>query len=194
MDSPLILNDITNIEKKYLLNLAMHTMRTASEGGEQSVIEPMSEMSNLHKTACCFVTLIKNDCLRGCIGNLLPTMPLFRDVIKNTLSAMYDDPRFGKVTIDEIDDIQIQLSILSSLKLMPVESEADLLKKITPFVDGIVLQEGSNRGTFLPSVWESLPDPVDFIRHLKQKAGLKSNHWSDKIEIKRYSVLKLEYG
>ena len=105
---------------------------------------------------------------------------------------MFNDPRFGKVTADEADEIHIQISILSNLEKMSVDSESDLLNQINPYVDGIVLQEGYKRSTFLPSVWDSLSDPVDFIRQLKRKAGLGANYWSDKIKIQRYSVLKLD--
>ncbi|MBT3251101.1 MAG: AmmeMemoRadiSam system protein A [Candidatus Marinimicrobia bacterium] len=192
MDSPLVLKDISTVEKYYLMDLAMQTMKQACIGEKPSTSRPGPEMPNIQKTACSFVTLMKNDDLRGCIGSLLPTGPLFRDVIKNTISAMFNDPRFGKVTADEADEIHIQISILSNLEKMSVDSESDLLNQINPYVDGIVLQEGYKRSTFLPSVWDSLSDPVDFIRQLKRKAGLGANYWSDKIKIQRYSVLKLD--
>ena len=194
MDSPLVLNEITTAEKKYLMNLAMQTMKQAFMDDNPSPSEPGPEMPNIQKTACCFITLMKDDNLRGCIGSLLPTGPLYKDVVKNTVSVMFDDHRFGKVTADEVDGIHIQISILSNLEKMSVDSESDLLNQINPHVDGIVLQEGYNRSTFLPSVWDSLSDPVDFIRQLKRKAGLGSNYWSDKITIQRYSVLKLDDG
>ena len=98
------------------------------------------------------------------------------------------DSRFEPVTADEMDDLSIHLSILTTPQPIEFTSEQDLLEKIRPNIDGLILVKGSHRGTFLPAVWESLPDPRDFLDHLKLKAGLSKNNWSDQINILRYQT------
>jgi len=135
-----------------------------------------------------FVTLHINQQLRGCIGSLEAHRPLVNDVAENAFAAAFRDPRFAPVSEREFDQLEYHISILSPTEALMFESENDLLKKLRPGVDGLVLNEQGRRGTFLPSVWEQLPDPRQFLAQLKVKAGLSADYWSDSIRVERYTV------
>jgi len=135
-----------------------------------------------------FVTLTINNQLRGCIGSLLAHRPLIEDIAHNAYAAAFSDPRFPALTENEFEQLHVYLSILSDSSTMAFSSEADLLQQIRPDIDGLILEDKGQRGTFLPSVWEQLPDPKDFLNHLKQKAGLPANYWSKSLKVSRYTV------
>lgn len=135
-----------------------------------------------------FVTLSKNGQLRGCIGTLEAVRPVVEDIAENSFSAAFRDPRFAPLADDELGDVNIHISILTTPQPIEFTSENDLLNKIRPNIDGLILVEDHHRGTFLPAVWESLPDPKDFLNHLKLKAGLPKNYWSDQIQVFRYQT------
>ena len=124
--------------------------------------------------------------LRGCIGHLEAVQPVVVDVAENAFAAAFRDPRFKPLTAQEWPEVEVHLSLLTAPERMHFDDEADLIRQMRPREDGLILQDGPNRGTFLPSVWDSLPDPVDFLIHLKHKAGLAANHWSDRLEVYRY--------
>ena len=133
-----------------------------------------------------FVTLHKNGQLRGCIGTLEAHRPLVEDVADNAFSAAFRDPRFAPVSTAERDLLDLDISVLSPAMAMQFDSEQDLLRQLRPGIDGLLLEDGPYRGTFLPSVWEQLPEPVDFLRQLKRKAGLSADHWSPRLKVSRY--------
>ncbi|MGZ8216034.1 AmmeMemoRadiSam system protein A [Methylomagnum sp.] len=133
-----------------------------------------------------FVTLNLHGQLRGCIGSLQAHRPLVVDVSHNAYAAAFQDPRFPPVSDGECDRLELHISLLTSPEPFPVASEADLLAQMVQFEDGLILADGHRRGTFLPAVWESLPDPAQFLAHLKMKAGLPANHWSDTVRVWRY--------
>ena len=135
-----------------------------------------------------FVTLNINNTLRGCIGTLEAYRPLVIDVAQNAYAAAFRDPRFPPLNDSEFTQLQYHISILSPPQAMSVKDENDLYAQLQPGVDGIVLHEGARRSTFLPSVWESLNTAEEFIRHLKIKAGLSANYWSDNLHFERYHV------
>jgi AmmeMemoRadiSam system protein A len=142
----------------------------------------------LNEPGASFVTLHSGAALRGCIGSLEAKRPLICDVAENAFSAAFRDPRFAPVKESELEDIHLDISVLSEAQPLVFESERDLLQKIQPMVDGLILKDGDFRGTFLPSVWESLPDASNFLQHLKLKAGLPADHWSDSLEVWRYTT------
>ena len=142
----------------------------------------------LHEKKASFVTLHKNGELRGCIGNLTATLPLVQDVSEHAFAAAFKDPRFSRVTQVELEALSIHLSVLSAPEPMKFNDETELLRQIRPGVDGLILKEGSHQGTFLPSVWESLPNPGEFLAHLKQKARLEPDYWSDSLTVERYTT------
>jgi AmmeMemoRadiSam system protein A len=137
-----------------------------------------------------FVTLTQHGRLRGCIGSLEAWRSLGEDVMANALAAAFRDPRFPPLEADELARTQVEVSLLSPQTPMPVRDEADALAQLRPGIDGVVLECGAHRGTFLPQVWEQLPRPADFLRHLKLKAGLPGDFWDPGIQLSRYTVTK----
>jgi len=133
-----------------------------------------------------FVTLHEQGRLRGCIGHLEAVAPLVVDIADNAYAAAFRDPRFPPLTAGELDLIHIEISVLTPAEPIGFDGEQGLLDALEPGRDGVILAEGPRRGTFLPSVWEQLPDRRDFLRHLKQKAGLGPEYWSDQIRAWRY--------
>jgi len=142
----------------------------------------------LEEPRASFVTLHKNGALRGCIGSLSAHRPLAEDVAANAVAAAFHDPRFVPLSKDEFRAIDIEVSVLSTPEKLLFSDEHALLALLRPGIDGLILSCGANRGTFLPQVWAQLPEPAQFIAHLKQKAGLPADFWSPDIEIERYSV------
>ncbi len=143
----------------------------------------------LTKDQACFVTLKLNGNLRGCIGHLLPIQPLICDVAENAWSAAYRDQRFTPVTEQEYQSLSIEISVLSIPEKISFISESDLLNQINPGIDGLILHYQDKRGTFLPTVWKSLPDKRLFLIQLKIKAGLAGDFWSDEIQVERYQTI-----
>lgn len=136
----------------------------------------------------CFVTLHLDKQLRGCIGTLEAHQPLILDVAANAYNAAFNDPRFAPVHANEVPQITLDISVLSPPQPMQFNSEADLLRQIRPGIDGLILSDQGRRGTFLPSVWEQLPDPVDFLKHLKNKAGFPADYWSQTLKVESYTA------
>ena len=147
------------------------------------------QLSNIR---ACFVTIEKNGQLRGCIGSLKAHQALVKDVAQNAFKAAFNDPRFPPLSSKERDQIDCHISVLSEPQVFPVTSEENLLTTIRPGIDGLILQEAAYSATFLPSVWESLPQPKEFLAHLKQKAGLPANYWSDSMRFWRYQSHMIE--
>jgi AmmeMemoRadiSam system protein A len=135
-----------------------------------------------------FVTLTIGGRLRGCIGMLEACRPLAEDVAANACAAAFEDPRFPPLTKKEFEKLEIHISVLSPPEELAFSSEADVLNQIRPGIDGLILQEGFRRGTFLPSVWEELPTKELFWAHLKLKAGLPANYWSKTLRVFRYTT------
>jgi len=144
----------------------------------------------LHEPGATFVTLTRHGQLRGCIGSLEAQRPLRDDVRANAVAAAFRDPRFPPLSEDEFPDTRVEVSLLSPQTPIEFEDEADALRQLQPGIDGVVLEYGMRRGTFLPQVWEQLPRPQDFLAHLKAKAGLPADFWDKGIALSRYSVTK----
>ena len=137
-----------------------------------------------------FVTLKKNGELRGCIGSLDAERPLLVDLKSNAAAAAFRDPRFPPVTSSELGEIRIEVSLLSQLSPIDFESEDEAAARLRPFEDGVVLEHGRTRATFLPQVWEDLSDPARFLAELKRKAGLPQSFWAPDLRLFRYTVSK----
>jgi AmmeMemoRadiSam system protein B/AmmeMemoRadiSam system protein A len=143
----------------------------------------------LRTDGAAFVTLRSpGGALRGCIGSLEARLPLAFDVAENAFRAAFRDPRFPPLQRRELPGLDVHLSVLSAPEPFPVSSEADLLAQLRPGRDGLVLDDGAHRATFLPDVWEQLPSARDFVRHLKRKAGLREDHWSQALRFQRYTT------
>ena len=135
-----------------------------------------------------FVTLEKNDNLRGCIGSIIPQRALIQDIITNARNAAYNDPRFNPVEKSEIKDLHIAVSLLSIPKPMKFKDEEDLLNQMRKNIDGIIIRDGGHQAVYLPSVWEQLPDKRQFLNTLKMKAGMSPNHFSKTFEAYRFET------
>jgi len=133
-----------------------------------------------------FVTLTRDDRLRGCIGGLEAVRPLAHDVARAAWLAAFDDPRFQPLAAREFECTVIEISVLTPLERVDAASEPELLQSLVPGVDGLVIAVGSRRATFLPKVWETLPSPGEFLRELRRKAGLPEDYWSTQLIVHRY--------
>ncbi len=136
----------------------------------------------------CFVTLEKNNNLRGCIGSIIAHRWLIEDLAQNAQNSAFSDPRFPPLEKHEFDDLSINVSLLSSPEKMEFKDEQDLLDQIRPFIDGIIIKDKGYQAVYLPSVWEQLPDKEMFMQSLKAKAGLKPQHFSSTFEAYRYTT------
>jgi AmmeMemoRadiSam system protein A len=144
----------------------------------------------LREPGACFVTLRRLGDLRGCVGSVQAYRPLSEDVWSNARASAFRDTRFRPVEAWELPEISVEVSLLSVPEPLACASEEEALRRLRPGVDGIVLECGEHRGTFLPQVWEQLPDPRDFLGHLKTKAGLRRGFWSPEVRLQRYGVIK----
>jgi AmmeMemoRadiSam system protein A len=144
----------------------------------------------LQEHGACFVTLTQEGELRGCIGSLEAHRPLLADVKANACAAAFRDPRFPPLAEAELDYTQVEISLLSPMEPMSVISEEDALAQLRPLVDGVVFEYGYYRSTFLPQVWEQLPQPEDFMAYLKRKAGVSADFWAAGVRLSRYTVSK----
>jgi len=144
----------------------------------------------LRVTGASFVTLKNRGELRGCIGTLEALRPLSEDVRFNAHAAAFRDPRFAPLRHDEFDAVRIEVSVLSRSELMRFRDEADALAQLRPGSDGVIFESDGRRSTFLPQVWEHLPEPHLFLGQLKLKAGLPHDFWSPRVTLARYTVSK----
>ncbi|HEX5392317.1 MAG TPA: AmmeMemoRadiSam system protein A [Rhodocyclaceae bacterium] len=151
---------------------------------------PEPDHPALHQPGATFVTLMEDDQLRGCIGTLEPHRSLDADVRANACAAAFHDPRFMPVRAGELRDLRVEVSLLSVPEDLPCLDENDALRRMRPGIDGIVFEYQNFRSTFLPQVWESLPDPRSFLAQLKRKAGLPADFWAPGVKLQRYEVLK----
>jgi len=144
----------------------------------------------LKEPGACFVTLTQDNNLRGCIGSLEAHRPLLEDVKANAYAAAFRDARFSPLTLGELDYTEIEILLFSPMQPMTFSDESDALKQLRPGIDGVVFEYGRYRSTFLPQVWEQLPESAIFMSHLKHKAGLSVDFWAPDIRLSRYTVRK----
>lgn len=173
-------------QRRALLTLARQSITHGLDLGCPLPVVPSDYPAGLTAQRAVFVTLRIQGALRGCIGHLEATQSLVLDVAENAFAAAFRDPRFGPLTHPELPRLVTEVSVLTPAQALVFTSEEALLGMIEPGLDGLIFEDGAARGTFLPTVWEDLPDPRDFLRRLKQKAGLPPDHWSDRVRIRRY--------
>ena len=147
-------------------------------------VEDMPDV--MAEPAATFTTLRLDGKLRGCVGNLESVRPLAMDVAHTAFRAAFRDPRFDPVVQHELSTIRLEVSVLSPMEPFTVSDESDLLERLEPGTDGLVIGLGSRRATFLPKVWDQLPNPAAFLSALKMKCGLEKNFWSERLEFHRY--------
>lgn len=178
-------------ERRRLLEVARESIAHGLEAGVPLRTTPEQETEALQQLRASFVTLKEEGRLRGCIGSLEARRPLIQDVADNAWSAASRDPRFAPLTSRELPELAIEISILTPLESVEFRDEADLVSRIRPGRDGLLISWGRHRGTFLPVVWEQLPDVSAFWAQLKRKAGLPPEFWSDELECWRYEAIKV---
>ncbi|MBU1231448.1 MAG: AmmeMemoRadiSam system protein A [Proteobacteria bacterium] len=171
------MQEVLNQEQgKVLLRLARQAI-----GEQLGLVEekPLPQDPGLDVEYGTFVTLKIGGALRGCIGNILPSGSVAEAIKRNALNAAFDDSRFSPLTAEELAKVHIDISVLSQPLLLDYSDEEDLIAKLQPGKDGVLLRLGMAGATFLPQVWEQLPDPQLFLGHLCQKAGLPATAWRD---------------
>jgi len=182
----------TAAQRKQLIQLARDSLAWGLQKGSPKPVRLKDYPAELQQQAACFVTLHENDQLRGCIGSLQAQRPLVEDVSENAFAAGFRDPRFAPLQATELEQLKLSISVLMPAQEMSFDSEQDLISQLKPGEDGLILQDGYHRATFLPSVWEQLPQAQEFLNHLKLKAWLSPDYWSDNIRISRYHTESFE--
>lgn len=175
-------------EKTILKDLARDAIIFSLQYNRMMPLKLEDYPHRLTQPGASFVTLKKAGQLRGCIGSLQAQRPLAEDIVHNAYAAAFLDHRFPPLSVTELAEIEIHISILSPPEPLEFDSEDDLLDKIRPAIDGLILEDEAHKATFLPSVWESLTEPADFLRQLKQKAGLAADYWSASVKVFRYTT------
>lgn len=177
---------MTEQERQQLLELAEQGIRHGLSGQGPLAVQADHYSARLQQDGACFVTLKRHGELRGCIGTLSPHRSLLEDVASNAWAAAFRDPRFMPLTAEELDGLSLHISIIGEGEALVCRDEADLLAQLRPGIDGLILEEGPCRATFLPLVWEQLPEPRQFLQQLRRKAGLPADHWSPQQCFSRY--------
>jgi AmmeMemoRadiSam system protein A len=170
-------NSLTNEEKLLLLKVAREALEHGVTGKSLPPLNQKVLTPSLLEQGASFITLTIDTELRGCMGTLEAYQPLVEDVREHAIMAALEDPRFPPVKPAELNRIRLEISRLTAPLPLEYSSAEDLIKKLKPHVDGVILKNGNRRATFLPQVWEKIPDPVQFLEHLCRKMGLKENAW-----------------
>lgn len=164
-------------DRKILLGLARQAIHCEVRGRGEMLDPPNADEGSLNQIASCFVTLKHRGRLRGCIGHLEAQIPLWQAVCENARSAAVRDPRFDPVRVDELAELEIEISVLSEPSSVEIESPADLLAILRPGIDGVILEAEGRRATFLPQVWEKVASSIEFLEHLALKACNNPDAW-----------------
>ncbi len=179
---------LSDPEKRALLTLARSAI-AAHLDPDRAVIRPDPVTQSLSEKRGCFVTLHLNGSLRGCIGSIEPVKPLAEGIEENALNAAFRDPRFPPLKRSELPKVHIEISVLTPPEPLAFSDPEDLKNQLEPNVHGVILSKGWHQSTFLPQVWEQLPDTEIFLAHLCQKAGMSPTCWRDeKIVVKTYEA------
>lgn len=182
-------NPLTDGEKQTLLRIAREAIENKVRNNPMPPLESKSLTPALRENGASFVTLTVHDNLRGCIGALEAYQPLAEDVREHAIAAALEDPRFPPVSETELSRIQIEVSRLTEPQELQYSNSEDLLAKLRPHIDGVILKHGFRRATFLPQVWEKIPEPEEFLRQLCYKMGERPNLWREaKLQVYVYQV------
>ncbi len=185
------LPELTEEEGRFLHRVVRDSIERGLQVGQPLVVESEETSEALRVPLATFVTLKKRGGLRGCVGSYVPCRPLVEDVAHNAFAAAFRDPRFPPLRQEELGGLQVHISLLTPLVPLDVGGRGELRESLRPGIDGLFLEDPPHQATFLPQVWESLPDPEDFIRQLFLKAGLGPDHWSPTLTFKRYRVKEI---
>ena len=178
-------------ERLIMLGLAREALGFAVQGRPLPSLDLDDLPPRLREPGATFVTLTRKGNLRGCIGTLEPSQPLAEDVRERAVSAATHDYRFPPVGPDELPEIEVEVSRLTIPQDLDYETPEELLERLSPGVDGVILRDGFQRATFLPQVWNKLPSPVEFLEHLCMKMGAMPDLWRHKrLHVQTYQVEK----
>jgi AmmeMemoRadiSam system protein A len=172
--------------RQVLLGIARDALCLAVREGTRLHVPLHRLPASVQQVRGSFVTLTMRQQLRGCIGSLSGRDALAQSIADHSYAAALGDPRFTPVREGELAEVRIELSVLTPLSALIATSESELLAQLRPYQDGLVIEDGVHRATFLPKVWETLPEPTQFLRQLKCKAGLPAEGWSPHIRVLRY--------
>jgi uncharacterized protein len=180
---------LTDTDRSFLLSLARQSIENSVLGKPIPVLELESLSPLLQEQGASFVTLTSRGYLRGCVGALEPYQSLAEDVREHAIAAAFQDYRFPPVQAEEINDIEIEISYLTRPEVLKYENPTELPKILRPSIDGVVIRDGMRRATFLPQVWEKIPDPEEFLEQLCMKMGSPANLWRrKKLDVMTYQV------
>lgn len=184
---------LTEEEGRQLVEVARETIQKALFNPKDKSEPETASSPKFQERRGTFVTLTLNGALRGCIGHILPQETLIEGVRINAINAAFRDPRFRPLGQNEFEKIKVEVSILTEPKPLPYTDANDLLAKLRPGTDGVIIRKGYHQATFLPQVWEQLPNKKDFLSHLCLKAGLDRDAWArEKMEVHAYQVQAFE--
>lgn len=186
--APSACTEIPLPQQALLLRLARHAI--AAQLGDDVAVPAETDSELLQARRGVFVTLTMAGKLRGCIGTLANDVPLIESIPDCARGAAFRDPRFAPVTPAELSDLCVEISILTEPQPLVVLGRDQLLAELRPGIDGLILKEDTRRSTFLPQVWEQLPQPEAFVSHLLRKAGLPADYWSERLRCSRYQCIK----
>jgi hypothetical protein len=178
--------------KETLIQLAHSSIEHGVKYGKKREIDLAKYDDCLRINSATFVTLHLHNALRGCVGQLEASRPLVIDVAMNAYAAAFQDPRFAPLNAMELPLITLCISVLSEPECIEVSNEEALYQALRPGIDGLIIQKGLRRGTYLPSVWEQLPKPEDFVRYLKRKIGIAEKDNSKDIQYFRYKTVAID--
>ncbi|MBQ3310700.1 AmmeMemoRadiSam system protein B [bacterium] len=174
--------------KDFVIDIAKLVLKTSFTNEKVKINYPQV----FNEFGACFVTLEKSEQLRGCIGSIIAHQPLIADLLQHAKDAAFNDYRFNPVTENELKDIKVSISILTEPKKIDFNDEEDLLNKMVPNIDGIIIKDEQYQAVYLPVVWEQLPDKRDFLNSLKMKAGLSPTHFSKTFEAYRFESIYIK--
>jgi len=181
--------DLSELDRDQLLEIARRSIESGLAGDNALQLGNESPSASLSIPLSSFVTLTRSGALRGCVGSLESTGPLAQSVADSAFKAAFRDSRFAPLEIGEIEDLRIEISVLSELEPLTVSNRAELLNRLQLGEDGLLLQDGNYRATFLPKMWEKISNPEIFLDQLLVKAGLPDDYWSGSISFMRYRAL-----
>lgn len=183
-------HDYSLAQRQCMLQMARDVILQRFKGNNNLEINLQHYPAILLENKASFVTLNIAGVLRGCIGSLTARRPLIIDIINNAQAAAFQDPRFKALTLEEFQEVDIHISVLTEAQLMNVNSRAELLAQLQPGIDGLILKENGKSSTYLPSVWEKISDPQIFVNELRRKAGLDPQGWDESTEVFRYHTIE----
>lgn len=175
-----------------LLSLAANAIQSHLETGAAPQADLAQLPPELAQPGAAFVTLTRYSELRGCIGSVKAWRPLAADVASNAVAAAFEEPRFPPLAAEELRGLAISISVLTAPEPVAAASEAELLAKLRPGRDGVILREGAQQGLFLPQMWDRVSSPTEFLAWLKEKAGLPHHHWSASLRAFRFETVSVE--